>query len=185
MKEYNVGDKVWLAKYERQEVKKDCPICFGKMRVRVILGDESVVETDCTYCERGLKKYGYVTEYEYVSAVEQVEITHKEVSEGANGRRVEYRHTYWCLNNKNSFATKEEAEERLKEMIVEAQKEDLEKLTYRKDNNPKSYSWHVGYYQKQKINALKEIERCDKKIEHLKSKAKSITHQNKLRENEE
>ena len=91
MKEFNVGDKVWWAKYQNQIVKKVCPICDGKLKVTVILGNGDHVETDCTYCERGFRKYGYVEEYEYVAAVEQVEITHKEVSEGANGRTVEYR----------------------------------------------------------------------------------------------
>lgn len=136
-KEYNVGDKMWWAKYERQEVKKTCPICFGKMRVRVILGDDSQIETDCTYCERGYKKYGYITEYEYVSAVEQVEITHKEVNEDENGRNIEYRYGEWRLTLDNAFDTKEEAEEKLKEKIVKAKQEDLERTEYSKNKNPR------------------------------------------------
>jgi len=127
-KEYNVGDKVWWAKYQRQEVKKTCPICFGKMRVRVILGDESQIETDCTFCERGFQKYGWISEYEYVSAVEQVEITHKEVNEGTNGRNVEYRYGSYCLTLDNAFDTKEQAETALLKKIEKAEQEDLERL---------------------------------------------------------
>lgn len=170
MEEYNVGDKVWWAKYERREVQKTCPICFGKLRVRVILGDESQIETDCTYCERGFTQYGYVTEYEYVSAVELVQITSKEVYEGANGRKVDYRHNHYCLDEKNSFRTKEEAEARLAEIIIETQKADLERVEYSKDRNPRKYSWHVGYYQRKKKEALREIEYADKKIAYFKSK---------------
>jgi len=171
-REYDVGDKVWWAKYERQEVKKTCPICFGKMRVRVILGDDSQIETDCTYCERGFQKYGYIIENEYVSAVEQIEITHKEVNEDENGRSVEYRHGNYCLTLDNAFDTREEAEEKLKEKISKAEQEDLERTEYLKNKNPRKYSWDVGYYQRQKRDALKEIERCDKKITYFKEKVK-------------
>lgn len=170
--EFNVGDKVWWAKYERQEVKKTCPICFGKLRVKLILGDESIVETDCTYCERGFKQYGYVTEYEYVPSVELVAITHKEVNEGENGRMVEYRYNNWCLDGKNAFSDKKEAEERVKEMVAEAEKADLERTEYTKNKNPRKYSWDIGYYQRQKRDALKTIERADRKIAHFKIKVK-------------
>lgn len=173
--EFNVGDKVWWAKYERQKVKKTCPICFGKMRVRLILGDESQVETDCTYCERGFTMYGWVTEYEYVSAVEQVEISQKEVSEGMDGRKVEYRYGSYCLNLDNAFKTKEEAEVALLKKIDDAKREEIQRLEYGKNNNPRKYSWHVGYYQKIKKDALKQIELCDKKIQYFRSKAKDIT----------
>lgn len=170
MREYNVGDKVWWAKYERQEVKKTCPICFGKLRVRLILGDDSQIETDCTYCERGFQQYGYVIEYEYVSAVELVEIDTKEVNEDGNGRQVEYRYNHYCLDDKNTFENREEAEEALKEIIAKVEKDDLERLEYGKDQNPRKYSWHIGYYQRKKRDALKEIEFADKKIAYFKSK---------------
>ena len=172
MSEYNVGDKVWWAKYQKQQVKKTCPICDGKMRVVVILGNGDHIETDCTYCERGFQKYGWVNEYEYVSAVEQVEITGKEVHEYNGERSVEYRYGSYCLSLDNAFTTKQEAEEKLIEKIKQAQEEDLKRMEYGKDNNPRRYSWHVGYYQKKKRDALKEIDWCDKKIAYFKGKAK-------------
>lgn len=171
MKEFNIGDKVWWAKYRVETVKKTCPICDGKLRVTVILGNGDHIETDCTYCERGFEKYGWVEEYEYVSAVEQVQITHKEVNEGIGGRIVEYRFGNYCLTLNNAFETKEEAEEKLKEKIAKAQAEDLEKTEYRKNKNPRKYSWDVGYYQRQKRDALKTIERCDRKIKYFKKKS--------------
>jgi len=167
--EYHVGDKVWWAKYEKQSVKKPCPICFGKMRVTVILGNDDAVETDCTFCERGFQKYGYVEEYEYVSAVEEVTITGKEVRENSDGKNIEYRYGNYCLSLDNAFLTKEEAEEKLKEKIATAQAEDLRRREYCKKENPRKYSWHVGYYQRQKREALKTIERCDQKIAYFKS----------------
>lgn len=171
-KEYNVGDKVWWAKYQRQTVRKTCPICDGKLRVTVILGNGDHIETDCTYCERGFEKYGWVEEYEYVSAVEQVQITHKEIDEGENGRIVEYRYGSYCLTLDNAFDTKEEAEEKLKEIIAKTEKEDLEHSEYTKNQNPRRYSRDVGYYQREKREALKKIERCDKKIAYFKGKIK-------------
>jgi hypothetical protein len=178
--EFNIGDKVWWAKYERQEVKKICPICFGKLWVTLILGDNSRVQTRCTYCERGYEQYGYVVEYEYVSAVQEVPITHKEVREGSNGRDVEYRYENWVLDEGNAFATKEDAEARLQEMIKVQKQQDLERLEYGKDHNAKKYSWHVGYYQRKKKDAQREIEFYDAKIKHFKAKA---SEEKRLRQN--
>ena len=172
MKEYNVGDKVWFAKYQRQEVQVTCPICFGKMKVRLILGDDSEVETECTYCERGFQKYGYVIEYDYVSDVELVEITGKEVREYNGERTVEYRHGNYCLTPDNCFDSKEEAGIELAKKIELVQSEELNRLKRNKDGNPKRYSWHVGYYQRQIHDAEKNIEIYSKKVKHFKSKVK-------------
>jgi hypothetical protein len=171
-KEFSVGDKVWWAKYQRENVKETCPICDGKLRVTVILGNGNHIETDCTYCEKGFQPCGWITEYEYVSDVKQVEITHKEVNEGANGRSVEYMYGCYCLTLDNAFETREEAEEKLKEKIAKAKKEDLERTEYSKNQNPRKYSWDVGYYRRQKRDALKTIERCDRKIKYFKAKIK-------------
>jgi len=171
-KEFNVGDKVWWVKYNRLAVKKTCPICDGKMRVTVILGNGDHIETDCTYCERGFNKYGWVEEYEYVSAVEQIIITYKEVKELPNGRIVEYGYENYRLTLDNISKTKEGAEEILKKKIIQAEKEDLDRTEYSKNQNPRKYSWDVGYYRKQKLDALKTIERCDRKITYFKTKIK-------------
>lgn len=171
-KEFNVGDKVWWAKYQRQTIKKVCPICDGKLRVTVILGNKDQIETDCTYCERGFQKYGWVEEYEYVPAVEQIIITSKEVKELPNVRIVEYGYENYCLTLDNVSETKEEAEEKLKEKIIQAEKEDLDHTEYTKNQNPRKYSWDVGFYQRQKKDALKTIERCDRKITYFKAKIK-------------
>lgn len=173
-KEYNIGDKVWWAKYQQQSVRKNCPICSGTMRVTVILGNGDHVETDCTYCERGFERYGWVEEYEYVSAVELVNITDKIVTEDLSGKNIEYRCDHWILKQgRDFFDTKDEAEEGLKQKIAESKKEDLERLEYSKKNNPRKYSWHVGYYMRLKNTAIKEIERCDEKIAYFKKNVKS------------
>jgi hypothetical protein len=171
-KEYNIGDKIWWAKYEQIEVKKTCPVCFGKLWVTVILGDDSKVETQCSACERGFQQYGYVNEYEYVSAVKEVTIDRKEVNETDSGRNVEYRYQHYCLDKTNSFSTKEEAEKRLAEMILEKQKEDLARMEHHKNNILHKFSWHVSYYQKQQREALKQIEWADKKIKYFRNKMK-------------
>jgi len=67
---------------------------------------------------------------------------------------------------------KREAEEKLKEKIIQAEKEDLEHTEYSKNQNPRKYSWDIGYYQRQKKDALKTIERCDRKITYFKAKSK-------------
>lgn len=63
--EYSVGDKAWWAKYSRVPVKKTCPICYGKMRVTLILGNGNRVETDCSYCKicAWADSFGYFDDY--------------------------------------------------------------------------------------------------------------------------
>lgn len=172
--EFNVGDKVWWAKYERLPVKNVCPICDGKLRVTIILGNGDHIETDCTFCERGCQKYGWVENWEFVSAVEQVPITRKEVNEGESGRQVEYRYNNWCLDHTNTHETKEGAELLLETKIAKQQQEDLQRLEYGKNANTRKYSWLVGYYQRQKRDAEKTIQRCDQKVAYLKSNAEML-----------
>jgi hypothetical protein len=173
--EFSVGDTVWWARYARKEVKEICPVCYGKRQVRVILGDDSIVETECTYCARPFTAYGYILNSEFVSDIQEVVITDKIISENAGKREVEYRHySYILTQGINIFKTKDEAEKRLVEIIEETQREQIEKLQSDKNGKFKSYSWHVGYYQRMKRDALKQIELCDKKITHFKKQARDL-----------
>lgn len=173
MKEFNVGDVVWWAKCGRNDVSITCPVCIGKRKVVVILGDGEQVETDCDYCGKGYEgARGVVTEYQWVAAIEQVSIDKKEVNESEKGRSVEYRHGYHCLDSTNVFDTKEGAEARVEEMIETHNKEESDRIARGKYNNLKSYSWHVGYHQRELKRAQHDMEYHSKKIVAMKLLAK-------------
>lgn len=169
LRELNLGDKVYLASFQYTRVKKTCPICLGKLSVIVILGNGDQVESECVYCESGFEVRGYIQEYEYVPDVRQIEITGKDVHEDSEGKRIEYRHnTYSLYLGESIFLTEEEAVARVEELIRNKEEEDLKRRELAKDGRLKSLSQNIGYYQKKKREALKEIEWADKKIKYFK-----------------
>jgi hypothetical protein len=174
MKEFNIGDKVWWAKYQRERTQETCPVCFGTCFVKVILGDKSQVKTHCDFCKRGFSgSLGVIGTYEYIPAVEQITITGKEVRENQEKKRIEYFFTNYTVRaGEDIFETKEEAEKALVYKIEAAEKEDVERLHINKDGHFKKYSWHVGYYMREKKKALEQIELYDRQITHFKAKVK-------------
>ncbi len=166
MKEYNIGDKVWWATCGTREVTIDCPICFRKKKVTLILGNGEQVETNCDYCTSGLSEaLGYTNEYQRFSEVKEITITGKEVSEDEDGKKIEYRYSNYCLYpNVNIFETKEEAESRVQEMIKEYEDSEVTRLAHRKRSNQTHYSWSVGYHKKRLKDAQREVEYHSRKL---------------------
>ena len=74
---FQLGDTVYVVQECRSmPVEKTCPVCFGKMRVTVILGNGKLEDTLCEYCGKGYEgPRGYVVDYELHSAVRQAIIT--------------------------------------------------------------------------------------------------------------
>lgn len=165
MKEYNIGDKVWWATCETQEININCPICFGNKKVTLILGNGENVETDCDYCGLGFEgPRGFTKEYQRVSGAKEIAIAGKEVREDEKGRNVEYRYENYCLYNSNIFLTKEEAENRVSEMIKEYEDSEVKRLAYKNKANQTHYSWSIGYHRKRLKDAQKEVDYHSRKI---------------------
>lgn len=172
-KEYNIGDTVWWATGGIREVRHECPVCYGKCCVTLILGNDDHVQTPCDYCGKGFEgPRGYVIEREYTTEVKEIVLSGKEIRETTAGRSVEYRHNSYILYDGIICDTKEGAEiERQK--IADAHKiSELERLQRGKDNNVKSYAWHVGYHQRQLKDAQRQIDYHSKKITYMKEKVK-------------
>lgn len=169
MKEYNIGDKVYWAVYDRKDVIKTCPVCFGKKVVIVILGNDEKIETPCTYCESGFEgARGYIRENEWTSKVELVGITAKEVNENSEGRFIEYRYGHYCLDNKDIFDTIEQAETRVAEKIKEQEVEESKRYEHIKKNKLMSLSWSIGYHQRRVKDAEREIKYHSEKVKLIK-----------------
>lgn len=171
-KEYKIGDKVWWATCDTLQVKVDCPICFKKGKVTLILGNGESVETPCDYCMKGFEyPVGYTNEWQRISGVKEIAITGKEITENEKGRKVEYRYSgeghNYCLYNDSIFDTKEEAENRVKEIIAEHEAQELLRLAHKKKSNQTHYSWSVGYYKKQIKDAQKNLDYYSRKIKEL------------------
>jgi hypothetical protein len=62
---FKIGDEVWYPSDCPRQVRVTCPVCFGKLEVTVILGNDTRVMTPCAYCDHGYEgPLGYTLEYE-------------------------------------------------------------------------------------------------------------------------
>ena len=171
-KEYKVGDKVYYARTGRKEISRPCPVCFGKLKVIVILGNDDHVQLDCTYCSRGYEPpNGKEFFSEHVVEVTQHTIKEVRFEESEKGRKVEYLSNHHFLEPENIFDNKEDAYIRTLQLVIDRNKADMIELA-RKDKVDKSYAWHAGYYLRQAKNAKEGFERYSQKAIIMKDKSK-------------
>jgi hypothetical protein len=64
------------------------------------------------------------------------------------------------LYDTDIFDTKEEAENRTKEMIKKYEDSEAERNAHKKKRNQSHYSWTIGYHRKRLKDAQREIEAC-------------------------
>jgi len=170
MKEKNIGDEVWWAKCETKLVIKKCPICFGKLQVKLTLGDDTEVKTPCEYCHLGFSDpRGYVEEYELVSGVQKVVIDAKEMIENESSRTVKYRYLNYIIDDSNSFDTEQEAQERVLEKIQENEDAERERQRHKKQNIKNHFSWTIGYHKRNIRKLKEELEYHERKILETKN----------------
>jgi hypothetical protein len=148
MKDYKVGDSVWIPRYGREQKTITCPICFGKKEVTLILGNGEYVVLPCSYCAQGYEPPGgTVAEYILEPRAELVVITGKETKEGRDGVTVEYKSTGGYIHAEDRvFGTEAEAMAVAREMASEDQKQQDERTEYIKADKRKSFAWNAGYH---------------------------------------
>jgi len=172
-KTYSVGDKVWWARCGTDRIKKPCPICFGKRKVTLILGDESEVVLPCNYCAPGFESpTGTISEYEYIAAPEQVTIDRVSSETTPGGTKYEYRHEHWLLSPDIIFDTEEAALTKCEEIAEKLHKEETTRTEYLKKDKQKSFSWNAGYHLREAKRCRKEAERHEEKAVVCKERAR-------------
>jgi hypothetical protein len=63
---FELRQAIWWASCDSIEVTENCPDCFGKKYLTVILGDDSEVKIDCRTCALGYEPpRGYITLHKY------------------------------------------------------------------------------------------------------------------------
>lgn len=154
-----VGDTVWFAQCGTREVIRPCPVCFGKLAVTVILGNDEHIATPCDYCGKG---YGGPTgverEYEWIAKPTQITITGVTTEDRGNGPECSYRfHEGYCADQGELFDTKEEAEARCAVKAAEHAEDERKRREWRKESAHKSFSWHVGYHRKEVREAKRRL----------------------------
>lgn len=167
MKKYNVGDIVWIAKVDsNRQLTIPCPICFGKCKVTLILGNDDTVELPCDYCRNGYNApTGIVTECDYYVGAEKVYIHSVTIEETCDGIEYKYMSGNFVLYNDRVFDTKEEAVEYCKKLVADLKDKDERRTEYLKQDCKKNFSWNAGYH-------LREAKRKEKEAAQHKEKAK-------------
>lgn len=166
MKKYNIDDVVWYAFVGNRQVQKTCDICYGKLKVNLILGNGTIVELPCNYCGTSYESpRGYITTYEFVAEPKQVKISNINIEQTKTSEKITYYTDYGTIvNNNYIFDTKEEAEIRCNEIIKQEEIDEFAKTEHLKFNNNKSFSWNAGYH-------LKEVKKHKQQLEYHERKA--------------
>ena len=174
--EFAVGDVVFWANHETEHIKEICPICFGKLKVKLILGNDDEAILDCDFCKKGYDNpRGFIYDrYKWTSKVEPKTITSKTVTENDGLREVKYKVYNAYPDSEDLFATREEAEVRSKELIEIHAAEEQKNLERRKEYSKNSYGWHAGYHKKQAEKARRDLEYHEKKVVFMKKLSKDV-----------
>lgn len=172
MSDFNVGALIWRPSFGTTQVRKPCPVCFGKLRVTVILGDDSLVDTPCDYCGKGWEgPKGYELVYESTARADADVVREVRVTTDENGQRAEYRLSSGHVTSR-VFATKDEALASAEAQQRQHEAEQEERRKAGKEYSAKSYSWHVGYYARKIKDARRDIAYAEARLQVCKDAAR-------------
>ncbi len=170
-----IGDTIYVSKFGSRQFRIDCPVCFGKKVIGLILGNDNVVEMSCDYCRHeglGSPATGYITEWRRDAGTEKVCISEIRSRQTAVGEEVEYLAGSRIYYMEDVFSTEAAA---LAESEHRATKYNLEQETkaeFVKGKPDKNYSWNAGYHMRAIKNANQKIEYHSKMAKICKARAK-------------
>ena len=170
---FKVGDTVWWARCRWEPVKIPCDTCFGKLEVTLILGNGDKVVLPCDACGKGyIGPRGYMDQYKYVIDPELVTITGMEVQINGEKEEVRYRSGSLCYDEKDLFASKDDAalagveKKRLLGIEQETKSENI------KQDVHKTFSWNAAYHLREVKTAKERIAYHEKKARLCKERVK-------------
>ena len=180
MTKFNIGDVAYRAHAGQERIWITCPECLGSGRLRVILGDESEVSIACVCCECGYEgSPGRIQTYAFRSEVQEAEIVGVESEVRDGGLRTRYKFNgCYIVDEKDLFATHEDAQARAGELVLEHEVEEVKRLKY-KEKQTKTWAWNVSYWRHEIRRAKETIERATVR---LNVAPKNIKEADKVRE---
>ncbi len=167
-----IGDTIYVSKFGREQIKRDCPVCFGKRAITLILGNDDSVKMPCEWCGRGCDPpCGYVTEWRMIAGVETVVVSQIRTRQTAVENEIEYQAGSYIYYTKDVFSTEEEA---LAESNRRAKQHNLDQETkaeHIKGKPDKNYSWNAGYHMRESKKAEGKVEYHSKMAKICKARA--------------
>jgi len=164
MTKFNIGDTVYHASAGQENVWITCPECLGSGRLRVIMGDNSEVSIACVCCERGYEgSPGRIRSYQFLSQITEQEVTGIESRISGEGSSVRYMCGSWSAEEKDVFATREDAAARVTTLISEHEIEEVRRLRC-KEKQTKTWACNVSYWKSEIRRAKETIARCEARL---------------------
>jgi hypothetical protein len=165
MTHFNIGDTAYHAHAGLEHIWITCPECLGSGRLRVILGDESEVSIACVCCERGYEgSPGKIRTCAFQAAAQTVIVAGIDSHITPEGTNTVYKFGdgYYSEQN-NLFATLDGALARAAVLAQEHQAEEAKRLKY-KENQQKTWAWHVSHWRREIRLAKETIARCEARL---------------------
>jgi len=173
MQQFNIGDTIYNARCQWAGKQTLCPVCFGKLQVTLILGNDDSVILPCNYCGKGFESpSGYVDEYDHVVESELITITDIKVEISSTGETYQYISCNRHFETENLFLNKEDAFVRAKEIKEQLDKEQQQRSDWIKKDKQKSFSWNAGYHLREAKKDRKSAEYHDQKAILCKQRIK-------------
>jgi len=158
---YKMGDCVWAASYRRQAQQVQCPTCFGKREVTLILGDGTPVILPCGGCSTLISEpCGTITEHILKPRADPVTVTSIRTEQGPDGTVTHYGiGGGWGHDEDRLHATEEAALQAAQCIAEKAQAEENTRAAYIKAKQEKSYAWNAAYHLREAKKCLREAGR--------------------------
>ena len=172
---FNIGDKVFKARYEKQEKWVTCPDCLGSRRVKMVLGDGTEILIECGGCDPGgyQPSTGRIRQYDYATVVKEYTVT------GVNTRANEVGYeldncgagSYYTGTDKDVFGTVEEAQADGDNQRAEHEASENKRLMA-KTKDHKSWAWNATYHRRCIKDHERQLEYHRAKVQVCAAKAK-------------
>jgi len=177
---YRQNDQVWIAGFKPLAPKKvPCSICYGKRKVKLILGNEDEVLLPCDYCGKGNLDNPTGTELVYIadSTPKLVTIQGMTITIDGSGEKIVYKHSgtnssYFFVEEDKMFDTRDEALTEGNKMKDAWIKDQVTRAEYIKANTQKTFAWNAGYHMREANNLRKKIVYHEERAILCKAKAK-------------
>jgi hypothetical protein len=153
---YSIGQEVYYIESSLNYGKEiPCPMCFGKLEVKLILGDGEECKVECGFCRRGCEEpSGMATTWEPVANLKKAKIT------GMNIEKDEWIYILGFSHLKESeiYATEQEGgpirQTTYNELMRKKEEWFRDHFIEAKENQ----IWNAGYHRRQIKDHEKSIE---------------------------
>ena len=174
---FDLGDTVFMARFERTEKTIVCPDCLGSARVKVTLGTGEEIMIECGGCDPGgyQPSTGRIRQYDFAMRIVRRTITGINLKEDDVEYRLDGEAGHCYIGSQNGdykvFATEDEARIGGEEQRVKHEVEENKRLLA-KTKNHRTWAWNATYHRQQIKRIEREIQYHHSKVEICKSHIK-------------